>query len=140
MAECLFRKFVEEREDFIVGSAGLSACKGDMANSHTLKILKRRGIHPAGFSSRPVTTGLLSQATHVFAMTRAHLDLLEEGFPEFAGKYFLVREFAGVPETNESKDIPDPIGMGPAAYDEVASILESAIPRIVSYIESTETP
>jgi hypothetical protein len=33
--------------------------------------------------------------------------------------------------------VPDPIGMGPAAYEEVAKVLETAIPSIIAYLDST---
>ena len=37
-------------------------------------------------------------------------------------------------------DVPDPIGMGPAAYQEVAIILDTAIPSIIAYIDQTQNP
>lgn len=139
MAEGLFRKAVESRPGFTVSSAGVSASKGTPANPETLMVLKKRGASLGQFKSRLVTKAILEEATHVFAMTRGHLQHLESRFPEYSEKFHLVREFAGIPEKGAHIDVPDPIGMGPAAYLETAVALEKAIPSIIAYIEQTST-
>ena len=136
MAEGLFRKAAASRRDVSVGSAGVAAGKGMPASSETLAALRKRGASLEGFASRPVTDELLRQATHVFAMTEGHLALLEHRFPHHAEKFFLVGEFAGITDKRQGVDVPDPIGMGPAAYEEVAALLEKALPAILAYIES----
>jgi len=136
MAEGLFRKAVAGRNDFTVSSAGVATGKGFPASSETLQILKKRGASLEDFKSRPVSEAILSAATHVFAMTEGHLALLEARFPEHTDKYFLVREFSGIADKREGTDVPDPIGMGLAAYEEVAKVLDAAIPSIIAYIES----
>lgn len=136
MAEGLFRKAVSNRSDYAVSSVGVSASKGTPANPETVIILKKRGASLDKFGSRLVSKAILEEATHVFAMTRSHLQTLEARFPEYAEKYHLVREFSGVPQ-NGPVDVPDPIGMGSAAYMETAKILEEAIPTIIAYIDGT---
>lgn len=137
MAEGLFRKVIGNRGDYAVSSAGVSASKGTPASPETLMILKKRGAELNQFRSRLVSKAILSEATHVFAMTRSHLDALEARFPEFSDKFHLVREFAGIPKKGGSVDVPDPIGMGHAAYLETAQALEEAIPTIIAYIDQT---
>ena len=139
MAEGLLRKALAGREDFTVASAGVAAAKGAPASRETVSALKQRGAELDGFKSRPVSERLLREATHVFAMTEGHLALLEARFPEFSDKYFLVREFSGITDKRQGIDVPDPIGMGPAAYEEVAKVLEAAVPAIIAYVDSTET-
>jgi protein-tyrosine-phosphatase len=136
MAEGLFRKEIAGREDFTVSSAGVAAYKGAPASDETLRSLRKRGASLEGFASRPVTEAVLNEATHVFAMTEGHLAALEARFPEHADKYFLVREFSGISDKRQGIDVPDPIGMGPAAYEEVAKVLEAAIPAIIAYVDS----
>lgn len=136
MAEGLCRKAVEKRSDFKVGSAGVAASKGTPASRETLSILKKRGAPLEGFKSRPVTEAILRDATHVFAMTEGHLAVLEARFPEHSDKFYLLREFAATDEKRIVKDVPDPIGMGFAAYEEVATVLEAAIPSIIAYVDS----
>jgi protein-tyrosine phosphatase/ribose 5-phosphate isomerase B len=80
---------------------------------------------------------LLEQATHVFAMTNGHLQALERRFPQFSDKYFLACEFTDLPGHGVGAEVPDPIGMGRAAYEEVAAVLDQAIPSIIAYIDQT---
>ena len=136
LAEGLFRQATAGRDDFTVGSAGVAAVTGAQANPETRQLLKRRGAELKGFKSRQVSDAILSAATHVFVMTRGHLAVLEAHFPQHADKYFLVREFAGITQSRDGTDVPDPIGMGPAAYEEVGTLLDTAIPAIIAYIDS----
>jgi len=136
LAEGLLRKATEGRRDFTVSSAGIAACKGAPASSETQSILRKRGASLVGFKSRPVSAALLHAATHVFVMTEGHLAALESRFPESADKLFLLREFAGVTNKRSGTDVQDPIGMGLAAYEEVAKIFDVAIPSILAYIDA----
>jgi protein-tyrosine-phosphatase len=137
MAEGLFRKAIAGRDDFAVSSAGIAATKGTPASPETRSLLKQRGATLDNFQSRPVSETILNTATHVFAMTEGHLTALEARFPQHADKLYLVREFAGIPDKRAGIDVPDPIGMGHAAYEEVAQVLDAAIPSIIAYIEKT---
>jgi protein-tyrosine-phosphatase len=137
MAEGLFRKAVEGRADYSVGSAGTSACPGDSAARETIAALRRRGADLDGFSSRPVGKELIREATHVFAMTRGHLAQLEARFPEFSDKFYLTCEFADIAGEGIGIDVPDPIGQGKRAYEHTAEVLEQAIPAIIAYIDGT---
>lgn len=137
MAEALFRAATATRPNLKVGSAGVMATNGSRASFETLDVLKRKSVPFEGFRSRSVTEEILKDATHVFAMTESHLAVLEARFPEHFDKYHLLGEFA--PESKGAKlsyDVPDPIGMGMDAYEEVAQVFESAVPSIVAYVES----
>lgn len=136
MAEGLFRKAIAGRSDFKVSSAGVAASKGTPASQETRAILKKRSATIDGFASRAVTSEILKAATHVFTMTESHLAVLEARFPEHSDKFFLVREFSGITDKRQGIDVPDPIGMGPAAYEEVAKVLDAAIPAIIAYVDS----
>lgn len=137
MAEGMFRHAVADRTDYQVGSAGVAASTGDTASRDTLAVLKKRGISFDGFASRPVTAKLLENATHVFAMTGGHLAALERRFPQHADKFYLVCEFVDLPDAGVGTDVPDPIGMGRTAYEEVAQVLDLAIPTIIAYLDQT---
>lgn len=137
MAEGLLRKAVAGRSDFEVSSAGVAASKGAPCNPETVAVLKKRDAMLESFSSRPITQAILDKATHVFAMTRDHLEVLEARFPEHADKFYLTCEFADLPKKGAAMDVPDPIGMGRSAYEEVADVFEVAIPTIIAYIDQT---
>ncbi len=136
MAEGLFRKAIAGRPDFAVTSAGVAASKGGAASPETLAILKKRGASLDGFGSRPLSEAILNAASHVFAMTESHLAVLENRFPQHADKFFLVREFSCISDKRQGIDVPDPIGMGLPAYEEVAKVLDAAIPSIIAYVDS----
>ena len=138
MAEGLFRHALAGRDDIEVGSAGMFASKGSRASAETLKTLRKRNIQLDSFQSRPVTESLIRKATHVFAMTEGHLAHLEERFPEHTDKFYLLREFAQTGEKRPLKDVPDPIGMGIEAYEEVAAVIEKALPSLLAYVESVD--
>lgn len=137
MAEGLFRKAVEGRDDFEVMSAGVAAYPGDRANPETVRFLKERGIGLDGFASQPVSPELLEKATHVFAMTSGHLEALENLFPDYSDKFYLVCEFVEIPGRGVAADVPDPIGMGRKAYEETGKTLDLAIPSIIAFIDQT---
>ncbi len=137
MAEGLFRAAVGNRDDFEVGSAGVSAAPGGAISPETDAILRSRDAAVEGFSSRPVTGDLIEQATHVFAMTHQHLASLHRMFPEYEGKFYLACEFVDLPGKGVGCDVPDPIGCGPDAYREVAETLDLAIPTLIAFIDQT---
>ncbi len=137
MAEALFRKAVAGRQDYSVRSAGVSASKGAVCSRETKEIVELLKAPLDDFKSQPVTAALLEEATHVFTMTRSHLHALEDHFPEFSEKYYMTCEFVDVDGRGLGADVPDPIGMGKKSYQEVAKVLNVAIPAIISYIDQT---
>lgn len=137
MAEALFRKAVAGREDYSVKSAGVAASNGSTCSRDTKKICDSLDASLEAFRSQPVSAKLLQEATHVFTMTRGHMQVLEERFPEFSDKYYLACEFVEVPGAGLGADVPDPIGMGRRAYEKVAEVLGLAIPAIIAYIDQT---
>lgn len=137
MAEGLFRQAIANRGDYQVSSAGVAATPGTPMSRDTQAVLKKNGATFDGFSSRLVSKQLLDEATHVFAMTQSHLYVLESRFPEHKDKFYLACEFADIPGEGVGADVPDPIGMGRAAYEEVAEVLKIAIPSIVGFIDQT---
>lgn len=137
MAEAMFRKSVLGKPEYSVKSAGVAASDGSPASRETQQIVQLVGASLEGFRSSPVTAELLKDATHVFTMTRGHLEMLEHRFPDFSDKYYLACEFADIEGRGFGADVPDPIGMGRAAYQDVAKTLDAAIPAIIAYIDQT---
>jgi protein-tyrosine-phosphatase len=104
MAEGLFRKAVAGRDDYEVSSAGVAASKSAPCSQETAALLKKHGAELDEFGSRPVSDVILSAATHVFAMTHGHLLALEARFPKHADKFYLVCEFADIPDQGIGPD------------------------------------
>ncbi|MGE9269418.1 MAG: low molecular weight protein arginine phosphatase [Verrucomicrobiales bacterium] len=137
MAEGLFHKAVEERDDYEVFSAGVAAYPGSAMSRETQALLESKGVQLETFRSQPVDEAMLERATHVFAMTREHLHALVVLHPEYEDKFYLACEFADIPGAGIGRDVPDPIGQGPAAYDEVGKTLEIAIPSLIAFMDQT---
>lgn len=142
MAEGLFQQLVKDEPAIeCIGSAGVAAYPGDRMSQDTAVILKSKGMQSdelAAFRSREVTQELLTEATHVFAMTISHLEMLVSAFPDFADKCYLVCDFVSF-NGKVGVDVPDPIGQGPRAYQMVASVFEQALPCLVRFIQEEET-
>ncbi len=136
MGEGLFRKLVAENSDYeVLGSAGVAAYPGDKISPETAAVLKQQSAD-AGvkeFRSRSVDAEMLESATHVFAMTESHLDMLIQAFPDYAEKYNLVCDFVSF-NGKVGIDLPDPIGQGPRAYNAVAKVFEHALPALVRFM------
>lgn len=137
MAEGLFAKLVAGREDYSASSAGVAAYGEGPVSEDTRAVLQSRKAPVPETGGRRVTHDLLETATHVFAMTQSHLDVLERMFPEHSRKFHLVCEFADVDGNGPGADVPDPIGMGRGAYEAVADVLETALPMVIAYIDQT---
>lgn len=134
MAEGLFRKALGRRAGWQVRSAGVAASVGSKESRDTAKVLSNRGAALEDFRSQQVTEKLIAEADAVFAMTQGHLYALEDEFPDHVDKFYLIGDFVDDPSFDG--DVPDPIGMGARAYEEVARVLESAFPGILRFLEA----
>lgn len=139
MAEGLFRELVKDRSDYVVGSAGVAAFGGQPPSQHTADILKEKGVDVSQLRSRAITPEMVRQATHIFTMSRHHLDILEDEFPEAAGKAYLVSEFAAE-DMLRNQDVTDPFGGPRRYYDDTRWMLEKLLPTVLAYIEQTTKP
>ena len=131
MAEGLMRLAVSGRKDVTVGSAGVAAMPGQGASGETRDLLKKNNAPLKGFKSRQVDKVVLAQATLIVAMTDSHAALVKRFFPECAGRVKMLCDFIDEDEGLAAADVPDPIGMGRAAYDEVAEVIELALAGII---------
>ena len=135
MAEGMFRAETGPAEHMVVESAGMAAMPGGEASRETLEALKARGIGLDDFRSRMVDEDMLRKSDQVFCMTRSHLEMLEMLYPEFSNRYHLVCDFAEI-NGEVGRDVPDPIGQGRSAYEDVARVLEKAIAGIRGFLHT----
>lgn len=137
MAEGLFRALLGNRKDIEVASAGVHAVRGQPPSPYAVEVLREAGVNITDHRSQPLTSTMVNRATHIFAMTGAHLESLQMLFPDSAPKSYLLREFeeAG---TTVWRDVPDPIGMTREAYVVCAETLKNALPGVLAFVEQTE--
>jgi RpiB/LacA/LacB family sugar-phosphate isomerase len=133
MAEGLFRAAVKDQPDIEVSSAGVATGYGQPPSPHAVEVLRPWGVDIAALRSQPLTEDLVESATHIFVMTRGHLEAIQMYFPEAADKTYLFREFDETAR-NGNIDVPDPIGLGIHAYFECRDTIKRAIPGIVRFL------
>lgn len=137
MAEGLFRQMVKGRDDVQVGSAGVATGYGQPPSLHAVEVLRGWGVDISRYRSQPLTEALVEKATHIFAMTRAHLETITSFFPEAAEKTFLLREFMDGADPN-GVDVPDPIGFGIDVYFRCRDKIKESLPSILAFIDQTD--
>jgi len=137
MAEGLFRAAVKDRPDIEVASAGVATGYGQAPSQHAVEVLRPWAVDITRQRSQPLTEDLVEDATHIFVMTRGHLEAVQMYFPEAAEKTYLLREFD--PEVRHGQlDVPDPIGLGIHAYFECRDTIRRTIAGILSFIDSSK--
>ncbi|MBK1791537.1 low molecular weight protein arginine phosphatase [Persicirhabdus sediminis] len=132
MAEAMLRDALGSDESITVGSAGVAAMDGQPASEETQEILRGRDIDPSCLRSTMVNEEILEESTAVIAMTNSHLSLLLRAYPQFEGRYCLLGDFIG------GGEVPDPIGLGMHAYEQVARVFESAMPEIIDALHYSD--
>ena len=136
MAEALFRTAVKDRQDVSVASAGVAAAWGQPASPYSAEVLRPLGIRLDDFRSQPLTEDLVADATHLFTMTRGHLETIQMYFPEAADKLHLLREFDESARRGNA-DVPDPIGLGIEAYLETRDLIQKALPGLLRFLDQS---
>ena len=137
IAEGLFRRLIGNRKDIEVVSAGVHAVRGQPPSLYAVQVCAEEGTDISGLRSQPLTATLVNQATHIFAMTGAHLETSQALFPHTAEKTFLLREFEE-PGTTVWREVPDPIGLGREVYEHCARIIKNALPSVLAFVEQGE--
>jgi glycine hydroxymethyltransferase len=137
MAEGLFRRLLGNRKDIEVASAGVHAVRGQPPSLHAVHVCEQEGVDIRNVRSQPLTATLVDGATHIFAMTGAHLETIHTFFPEAADKTFLLREFEE-PGMTVWRDVPDPIGCNRDVYTVCASTIKNALPTVLAFVEQSE--
>jgi len=134
IAEGLFRRLTGNQKNIEVASAGVHAVRGQPPSLYAVEVCAEEGTNIGDLRSQPLTGMLVDQATHIFAMTGAHLETIQTLFPQSAEKTFLLREFEE-PGTTVWRDVPDPIGLGREVYEDCARIIKNALPSVLAFVE-----
>ncbi|MEY2439988.1 MAG: glycine hydroxymethyltransferase [Verrucomicrobiota bacterium] len=136
IAEGLFRRLAGNRKDIEVASAGVHAVRGQPPSLYAVQVCEDDGVDISDLRSQPLTAALVDRATHIFAMTGAHLETIHLLFPHGADKSYLLREFeeAG---TTVWRDVPDPIGLGRDVYEVCARTIKNALPSVLAFVEQS---
>ena len=120
-----------------MASAGVHAVRGQPPSLYAVQVCEEEGVDISGLRSQPLSAALIDRATHIFAMTGAHMETIHMLFPQGAEKSFLLREFEE-PGTTVWRDVPDPIGLGRDVYELCARTIKNALPSVLAFVEQGE--
>jgi glycine hydroxymethyltransferase len=137
IAEGLFRRLIGNRKEIEIASAGVHAVRGQPPSLYAVQVCEDEGVDISALRSQPLTNALVERATHIFAMTGAHLETIHLLFPRGAEKSYLLREFEE-PGTTVWRDVPDPIGLGREVYQLCARTIKNALPSVLAFVEQSE--
>src|ERR1700751_381065 len=137
IAEGLFRRLIGNRKDIEVLPGGCRGSRVHPPSLYAVQVCAEEGTDISNLRSQPLTAALVDRATHIFAMTGAHLETIQTLFPHGAEKSFLLREFEE-PGTTVWRDVPDPIGLGREVYEDCARIISHALPSVLAFVEQSE--
>ena len=137
IAEGLFHRLIGNRKDIEVASAGVHAVRGQPPSLYAVQVCESEGVNISDLRSQPLTADLVERATHIFAMTGAHLETIHMLFPHGAEKAFLLREFEE-PGMTVWRDVPDPIGCNRDVYGTCAATIKNALPTVLAFVEQSE--
>src|SRR5207244_2749907 len=126
-----------KRKDIEGVSSGVHAVRGQPPSLYAVEVCAEAGTDIGNIRSQPLTPALVDRATHIFAMTGAHLETIQTLFPTGAEQSFLLREFEQ-PGTTVWRDLPDPIGLGREVYEDCARIVKNALPSVLTFVEQGE--
>jgi len=65
------------RKDIEVASAGVHAVRGQPPSLYAVEVCEEDGVDIRNLRSQPLTAALVDQATHIFAMTGAHVETID---------------------------------------------------------------
>src|SRR5205807_8161942 len=108
---------------------GVHAVRGQPPSLHAVQVCEQEGVDIRGQRSQPLTATLVERATHIFAMTGAHLETIHMLFPHGAEKAFLLREFEE-PGMTVLRDLPDLIGCNRAVLGTSAATIRRRLPTV----------
>lgn len=115
-------------------SAGVAAEVDWGMEPGAVNALSSRGLKDLSHSARQLDEEILAAADQVYALTRAHRDIIAARFPASAAKVAVLREAAGLP----GADVADPYGRSDAVYEECAALIEEALKILVRRIPHAE--
>jgi protein-tyrosine phosphatase len=127
MGEVLLQRALDERfgpGEFVVTSAGIGADDGRPPSQGTIRAMNERGIDVRRLRSTYLRGASATDAWRIYCMEEYQVTQVRAMVPQAASKIMLM---AG-------EEVPDPLGSGQQAYENVALQLERLIPAVLDDI------
>lgn len=113
--------------DIIAKSCGIAAETYYGVPDEIWKALEKDFIFPRTHKPQLITRELLAWADVALAMTREHLEVAIEMFPDHQHKLKLFNEYAGLGDV----DVADPMGQEQEAYNDARDRIRVAIDNLI---------
>jgi tRNA threonylcarbamoyl adenosine modification protein (Sua5/YciO/YrdC/YwlC family) len=125
IAEYLFNHYGKSRKlPYTAKSAGLVE-SGVSISSHSLSLLKEKGINADNHVSQKINPELLGGSWLVLTMEEKQRDIIRIQYPDYAGKVYSIKEYIG-----EKGDIADPIGNDLDYYRNIYNQIDEALVKL----------
>lgn len=127
MGEVLLQRALDERAGegaFLVTSAGIGADDGRPPSQGTIRAMAARGIDVRSLRSTMLRPQAVRDAWRVYCMEVYQVDHVRGFVPLDPDRVMLM----------DGEEVPDPLGSGQEAYEEVARQIERLLPPVVEDI------
>ncbi len=122
------------RKDVEVFSAGVTALPGAKTSEEAVEAMAKESIGVSDHSAVTLREERIEEADLVLTMDSLQKEKVLEMVPQAKGKVFLLKEFAGDGEIENSPTIPDPIGKSLEDYEACARQIKEAVKKVVGKI------
>ncbi|MBI4386436.1 MAG: low molecular weight protein arginine phosphatase [Elusimicrobia bacterium] len=138
MAEYLYNYLArrESLDQCHARSCGIAAQPSFQVPNFVKKVLAARGISDIQHTPQLVSRFLVEWADAVYPMTRSHLEVLQEMYPNHRDKMFLFLQKADM----GAKDVEDPIGRSEEMYETCCRTIEQGVQGILNHVKSATNP
>lgn len=113
--------------DIVAKSCGIAAETYFGVPEEIWKALVKDGIAPRPHKPQLITRELLAWCDVALAMTREHLEVAVDMFPDFERKLHLFLEYAGFGD----RDVADPMGQEQEAFDDSRDRIRQGIDALI---------
>ena len=113
-----------------VESAGIAAPNGMGPTAETIQVMAEKKIDVSSHQSRFLTKEMIEKADLILVMGEVHREEILYKVPQAKEKVFLLKSY-GTDVTNESAEIPDPIGKSLESYGVCRNVIEEAVVRVI---------
>ena len=132
MAEHLCRKWLGEKSDWQVASAGVAACPGMPASRTAIELLARNGLDLSQHRSRCLTPEEVDRARLIVVMTGMHRDVVVQRYPAALDRVQVLTSFGS--GSGPIRDIEDPMGGAMSDYQRTYDDINALLPDLVLYL------
>ncbi len=135
-AEYLRRRAAAEGLAVAVSSAGTLDIEGEPASRPAVQVLREAGLDLTSHRSRGIRESDVRGADLILAMELAHVEYLEQRFPDAHGKARLLRAFEHGPDPEAgAPDVADPIGSPIEEYRDCFATIRACVDHLVAHLQ-----